>query len=83
LHEIDIEIAIVVIIEQSHARTHNLGHVVAACGKVEMLEIEPDLGRHVPERRRRVRPDARDAEAERGERFQKIPAAQRASSSAP
>ena len=83
LHQIDIEIAIVVIIEQSHSRTHNLGHVVAACGKVEMAEIEPDLGRHVPEGRRRVRPDGRDAEAERGERFQKITAAQRASSSAP
>ena len=48
-----------------------------------MLEIEPDLGRHVPEGRRRVRPDARDAEAERGERFQKIAAAQRASLSVP
>jgi len=44
-----------------------------------MLEIEPDLGRHVPEGWRLLRPEARDAEAKRGESFQKIAAAQWAS----
>ena len=42
LDQIDVESAVVIVIEQGHARAHDLGHVVAAGGEIEVAEVESE-----------------------------------------
>ena len=50
LDQIDVESAVIIVIEQGHARTHDLGHVVAAGGEIEVAEVESGLRLRHPER---------------------------------
>src|ERR1043166_29790 len=72
LDEIDVQIAVVVVIKQGHAGAHDLGHIVMAGCEIEMTKVETGLGRDVPENRPFVCPGSGERDSTRGEHFQKI-----------
>ncbi len=54
LHQIDVQVAVVIVVEQRHAGTHDLGHVVTPGGTVEVMKVETGLRGHVAENRRLI-----------------------------
>ena len=59
LHQINVQVAVVVVVEQRHARAHDLRHEVFARGAIEVVEVEADFCRHITEDRRAQRRSAR------------------------
>jgi hypothetical protein len=72
LHQINVQVAVVVVVEQRHPRAHDLRHEVFAGGAVEVVELDPDFRRHFTEdRRARRRPARRGENASRNARERK------------
>ena len=51
LHQIDVQVTVVIVIEQCHAGAHDLGHVVTAGRAVEVMKVETSLSGDVTENR--------------------------------
>ena len=44
LNKVNVEVAVVVVVKQSHARTHDFGHVVLGARTAVMVKVQPNLG---------------------------------------